>query len=125
MDRREEQLTEQISSEYDAPTIGEHSDNVVPLGRAPEIPKGVEHVEPQPRLHRMAIGGMATFALLGILAMLAFITVSWPGESGRYVIAVFIFSGVGFLACASTAVFSAARHTYAVPPPEEQDRHTA
>lgn len=125
MDRREKQLSEQISSEYDAPTIGEHTANVVPLGRAPEIQKDVEYIEPQPRLHRMAIGGMATFALLGILAMLAFITVAWPGESRRYVIAVFIFSGVGFLACASTAVFSAARHTYAVPPADEQDRSTA
>ena len=102
--------------------IEEHENNVVPLGRAPEIPKEVEQLQPQPRLHRIAIGGMAGFALLGILAMLAFITVAWPGESGRYVIAVFIFSGVGFLACASTAVFSAARETYAAPQSDPGDR---
>lgn len=122
MDRRERQLTEQISSEYEAPHVGSQDDNVVPLGRAPEKPKEVDQLQPQPRLHRIAIGGMATFALVGILAMLAFITVAWPGGSGRYVIAVFISCGVGFLACASTAVFSAARETYAVPRDEKRDR---
>jgi hypothetical protein len=125
MDRREDHLTEQISSDYDAPVIGEHENNVVSLGRVPETPKEVEQPLPQPRLHRIAIGGMAAFALLGILAMLAFITVAWPGESGRYVIAVFIFCGVGFLACASTAVFSAARETYAGPRNEKSDHSPA
>ncbi|MDQ3986490.1 MAG: hypothetical protein M3280_08335 [Actinomycetota bacterium] len=66
-------------------------------------------------MHRLAISGMALSALTGILAMLAFITVTWPGDTGRYVIAVFVGSGIGFLACASTAVFSAARDTYARP----------
>ena len=59
---------------------------------------------------------MALSALTGIMSMLAFITVTWPGDTGRYVVAVFIGSGICFLACASMAVFSAARDTYAHPP---------
>jgi hypothetical protein len=55
---------------------------------------------------------MAICAIVGILAMLARITVGWPGESDRYVMAVFVFAGVGFLVCASVAVFTAARQTY-------------
>jgi hypothetical protein len=55
---------------------------------------------------------MALFALLGIAAMLAFITVSWPDDTSRYVLIVFTVSVIGFMACAGTAVFSAARDTY-------------
>ncbi|MGH2749859.1 MAG: hypothetical protein ACRDK3_03145 [Actinomycetota bacterium] len=55
---------------------------------------------------------MALFALLGIAAMLAFITISWPDDTSRYVIVVFTASVIGFMSCASIAVFSAARDTY-------------
>jgi len=44
--------------------------------------------------------------------MLAFITISWPDDSSRYVVAVFVASIVGFMTSASLAVFSAARDTY-------------
>ncbi|MGH2698284.1 MAG: hypothetical protein ACRDJL_03680 [Actinomycetota bacterium] len=55
---------------------------------------------------------MAVFALAGIAAMLAFITISWPDDTGRYVLVVFTGSIIGFMASASIAVFSAARDTY-------------
>ncbi|MFN2488406.1 MAG: hypothetical protein ABR529_01440 [Actinomycetota bacterium] len=64
------------------------------------------------RLHGLATMGMTACALLGTLATLAFITVGWPGQTGRTVIAVVIGSAIGFMACASAAVFSAARDTY-------------
>ncbi|HYN35379.1 MAG TPA: hypothetical protein VEV82_00225 [Actinomycetota bacterium] len=91
-------------------------DNVVSLGKAPVAePSPVAPTKPQGPLHRAAIAGMTICAIVGILSMLAFITVSWPEESSRYVVAVLIGSGVGFLASASIAVFSAARETYAPP----------
>jgi hypothetical protein len=64
-------------------------------------------------LHGIATIGMAIFAIVGFLAMFAFITVGWPGDSGRYVIVVVVLAGVGFLASAAIAVFAAARDTYA------------
>lgn len=65
------------------------------------------------RLHHVATLAMAFSALVGIVAMLLFITVAWPGASGRYVAAALIGSGVAFVASASIAVLSAARETYA------------
>ncbi len=118
-------MTEQIPSDYEPPTAPDHGGNVVPLGRAPQVRyEEPEPSRPQGRLHRVAIAGMATCALLGTIAMLVFITVSWPGDTGRYVVAVIVGSGVGFLACASTAVFSAARETYALPRKDEGERRT-
>ena len=64
-------------------------------------------------LHGVATITMAAFAIIGFLAMFAFITVGWPGNSGRYVIVVVVLAGVGFLASAAIAVFAAARDTYA------------
>jgi putative Ca2+/H+ antiporter (TMEM165/GDT1 family) len=55
---------------------------------------------------------MALSALLGITTMIAFVTIGWPGDSGRVVIGIFIGAVVGFMTCASIAVFSAARDTY-------------
>lgn len=73
----------------------------------------------------MAIGGMALCAFIGILALLALITVRWPGDSNRFVMGVFIASGFGLLLCCCLAVFSAARDTYArqarSTPDEEQE----
>lgn len=88
---------------------GKPNGHVVPLpvdtASAPKAP-------PPPRhrgAHGLVVTLMAAFAFLGIGALFAFITVEWPGESSRYVMAVFMFSVVGFIACASIAVFTAAR----------------
>lgn len=67
---------------------------------------------PPGRLHGLAIAGMGVSALVGVAAVLAFITISWPADMSRYVVAVFLISGVVFMTCASMAVFSAARDTY-------------
>lgn len=47
--------------------------------------------------------------------MLAFATVHWTGAAAHYVIGVVVVSAVAFLACASAAVFTAARDTYTRP----------
>ena len=108
-------MTEQYTPGYEggAPV---HSDNVVSLGKAPVAdPTPPVTVRQQGPLHRAAIAGMTICAVIGIISMLAFITVSWPEESRRYVVAVFVGAGIGFLASASIAVFSAARETYVKP----------
>jgi hypothetical protein len=64
------------------------------------------------RLHGLATAGMAICALVGILAMLGFITVRWPGDSARFIVGLLVTAIVGFLLCCSIAVFSAARDTY-------------
>jgi hypothetical protein len=68
---------------------------------------------PPGRLHGFAIAGMATCALIGIISVLTFITVSWPAGPGRLILGVCIASGLGFLTFASAAVLAAARDTYA------------
>jgi hypothetical protein len=55
---------------------------------------------------------MAASAIVGILAVLAFITVGWPGTSRRVVIGIMIFSAMGFLISVAFAVLAAARDTY-------------
>lgn len=60
---------------------------------------------------------MSFFALLGIASIFAFITITWPGDTGRYVTGVFVVSIIGFVSSASAAVFTAARNTYAPPDP--------
>ena len=55
---------------------------------------------------------MGASAIIGVFAMLAFITVTWPANIGRVVIGICLFSGLAFLTFASTAVFTAARDTY-------------
>jgi membrane protein implicated in regulation of membrane protease activity len=96
---------------------GEGEDKIVPL------PSGyVPHKPPATRpgvMHGAATIAMAAFAVIGFLAMFAFITIGWPGASGRYVIAIVVFAGVGFLASAAIAVFAAARDTY---PSRSNDR---
>jgi hypothetical protein len=96
---------------------GAHGDKVVALD--PAVTAGAVAPEPVPtppgRLHGFAIMGMSVCALVGIVAMLSFVTVRWPDRSGRYVIAVLIGAAIGFLACASAAVFTAARDTYLSP----------
>jgi uncharacterized membrane protein YhfC len=96
------------------------SPNVVPLGAEMAEGHGVPRPPSPPtsRLHASAIAGMALFALLGIGSMLAFVTVRWTGAVGRFVIGAVIFSAIAFLVCASAAVFTAARDTYAARPQE-------
>jgi hypothetical protein len=65
------------------------------------------------RIHGMAIVAMALSAVIGFVALFAFITIGWPGRTGRYVIAVVVFSVVAFMVSAAIAVFAAARDTYA------------
>jgi hypothetical protein len=77
---------------------------------------------PTSRLHGLAITGMALSALVGIASMLAFVTVRWDGTTGRVLVAVFVIAAVGFLACASAAVFTAARDTYASTPRDDSKR---
>ena len=111
MDRRESELSE-APHEPAAGDESKSSDNVVPLGVDPPASEPPKPSKPTGRLHGMAIVGMAVSALVGIGAMLAFITISWPDDTGRYVIAVFMISVIGFMTSASLGVFSAARDTY-------------
>lgn len=85
---------------------------VIPLGTDP-IPEPVVPPTPPSRVHGLAISGMAMFALVGIVAMFLFVTVNWPDDTGRWVIGTLFVCGLGFIGCASAAVFSAARDTYA------------
>jgi hypothetical protein len=117
MDRRESGLSEADGGRPPG-DASETTDNVVPLGVEPPTPVPPAPSRPPSRLHGLAIIGMAIFALVGIGAMLAFITISWPDDSSRYVVAVFVASIVGFMTSASLAVFSAARHTYPKHPPK-------
>ena len=87
--------------------------NVVPLGKEP-IPEPPAPVTKPSRLHGTAIMLMAGCALLGTVATFLFVTVSWPGDTGRWVGTVIFLSAVGFLASAAMAVFTAARDTYAI-----------
>jgi hypothetical protein len=82
---------------------------VLPGSPTAEAPKPRAHMNP---LHTLATTGMAVSALIGIGALLTFISVGWPGNARRYVIAVLVLAAVAFLACASIAVFVAARETY-------------
>jgi hypothetical protein len=111
MDREEGGLSE-AKGGHPPGDNNEPVDNVVPLGVEAPTPKPPAPSRPPGRLHSLSILGMAVFALVGIAAMLAFITISWPDDSSRYVVAVFIASIIGFMTSASLAVFSAARDTY-------------
>jgi hypothetical protein len=111
MGRKERELTEHVSQPFKegAPRY----ENIVELPNAAPAPTPEpKKVTPPSKLHAAAIAGMAICAIVGILALLARITIGWPGDSDRYVMAIFVFAGVGFLTSASIAVFSAARHTY-------------
>lgn len=62
---------------------------------------------------------MAISALLGTVAMLAFVTVRWPEDAGRFLIAAVFLCAIAFMTFSSVAVFSAARDTY----PRRAARH--
>ncbi|HEV2756780.1 MAG TPA: hypothetical protein VG318_13505 [Actinomycetota bacterium] len=85
------------------------------------VPLGVEKQEgppPPPRahstLHTLAISGMSLSALVGICVLFLSIGIGLPDGGRRASIAIVVGAAVVFLACASTAVFTAARETYPV-----------
>ena len=87
------------------------ANNVVPLpGDAPV--HGPPPPSPPGRMHGSAIAGMGVSAIVGIAAMLAFITVTWPERIARLLIVVCLIAGLTFMTCAALAVFTAARDTY-------------
>ena len=92
---------------------GDDGSKLVPLGKEP-IPEPPAAVTRPSRLHGLSIALMATCALVGILATFLFVTVTWPGDTGRFVGAVIFLSAVCFVASAATAVFTAARDTYVI-----------
>ena len=87
-------------------------DNVVRLPGDSPPPEPPPRPSAPGRLHGAAIAGMGISAIIGVGAMLAFITVTWPADIARVVIGICLFSGLAFLTFASTAVFTAARDTY-------------
>ena len=81
------------------------------------MPLGVEPPPepPPPRpsgLHGIAIAGMSISALLGICVLFLSIGIGLPAGPRRVATAVVVGAAIVFLACASTAVFTAARDTY-------------
>ncbi len=97
---------------------------IVPLGVEPPPEEPVVVTRPS-RLHAWGTNGMTLFAFVGILATIVFISIRWPDNTGRYVIATLIFSIVGFLFCASMAVSAAMRDSYARPPKNTRDKAAA
>jgi hypothetical protein len=91
------------------------NENVVPLGTdPPEEPQ--RPPTPPGRLHGIATLGMAVSAVVGVVAGVLYITVTWSGSPRRAVIAVILFSVLTFLTTVSAAVLTAARDSYASVP---------
>ena len=88
------------------------ANNVVQLPGEPLPPDPVPPPTPPGRMHGAAIAGMGISAIVGVAAMLALITITWPASVSRVVVGICLLSGLSFLAFASTAVFTAARDTY-------------
>jgi hypothetical protein len=83
------------------------------------VPLGVEKQEeppPPPRqhsgLHTLAISGMSISALVGICVLFLSIGIGLPAGGRKAATATVVGAAIVFLACASTAVFTAARETY-------------
>ena len=85
------------------------ANDVVPI---PVQPPAEDPPSKHGRMHGSAIGGMGISALVGFAAMIAFITVTWPENIARVLIAVCVVAGIAFITFAALAVFSAARDTY-------------
>lgn len=88
------------------------ANNVVQLPGEPLPAEPVPPPSPPGRMHGAAIAGMGISALVGVAAMLAFITITWPANLSRVIVGVCLLAGLSFLAFASAAVFTAARDTY-------------
>ena len=82
---------------------------MVPLGVEPPAD---EPPRPHSGLHGLAIAGMSISALLGIFVLFASIGIGLPEGGRRVATAIVVGAAIVFLACASTAVFTAARDTY-------------
>lgn len=84
-------------------------DHIVPLGVEPPP-------DPPPSrpsgLHGLAITGMSVSALVGIVVLFLSIGIGLPDGPRRGAVAIVVGAAIVFLACASTAVFTAARDTY-------------
>ncbi len=94
-----------------AGALNEDDAEVVPLGiegPAQPPPPLVRHSA----LHTFAISGMSVSALVGIVVLFLSIGIGLPDGGRRVAIAIVVGAGVVFLACASTAVLTAARDTY-------------
>lgn len=83
------------------------------------VPLGAErHDDPPPpprahsTLHTLAVSGMSLSALVGICVLFLSIGIGLPAGGRRASIVIVVGAAVVFLACASTAVFTAARETY-------------
>lgn len=63
-------------------------------------------------MHMLAITGMSVSALVGICVLFLSIGIGLPDGGRRVAIGVVVGAAVVFLACASAAVFTAARDTY-------------
>jgi hypothetical protein len=63
-------------------------------------------------MHGLAITGMSISALVGIFTLFLSTGIGLPDGGRRVAIAIVVGSAIVFLACASTAVFTAARDTY-------------
>lgn len=96
------------------------TENIVRLPEPPPV-EPAPRPTPPGRAHGASIAGMGISAIVGVVAMLAFITVTWPENIGRIVIGICLLSGLAFLSFASIAVISAARDTYR----SEVDRKTS
>lgn len=94
------------------------SDDGGPNSSTSEVrPIGVEPPpEPPPArpsgLHGLAITGMSLSALVGIVVLFLSIGIGLPSGPRRATVAIVVGAAIVFLACASTAVFTAARDTY-------------
>ncbi|MGH2730134.1 MAG: hypothetical protein ACRDJI_05930 [Actinomycetota bacterium] len=82
------------------------------------LPTGLVETPPPPptppgRLHGAATAGAALFGGLSLVSALSFVTVTWPEDTGRYVKVALVGSVLAFIVCSVTAIFAAARDTYA------------
>ncbi len=86
-------------------------ENVVPLGVEPQFEDPPEP-KPMGRVHGLGTFGMAVSALIGIVALLALVTIRWPEETGRIPKTVIVISIIGFIVCAALAAAGAGGDTY-------------
>jgi hypothetical protein len=75
---------------------------------------------PPGRLHGAAIAGATLFGGLSLVCALSFVTVTWGEDTGRFVKVALVGSVLAFFVCSVTAIFAAARDTYA-PGRKERD----
>lgn len=87
-------------------------DIVIDLGVEP-LREPVSVPRPTSRLHSTAVALTTACGVLALISTLAFVTIGWPGTSRRIVIAVLLFTTVGFITGVAITILGAARDTYA------------